>query len=68
MYVTCYACNGSGHNHNIYMENIMFHEGTDIPSYVCITCYSQFWWEDKDLRGKIWIEDNIAPITPPSSP
>ena len=68
MYVTCPHCNGSGHNHNIYMENIMFHEGTDIPSYVCITCYSPFWWEDKNLRGKIWIEDNITPITPPSSP
>jgi len=49
-------------------ENKMFHEGTDIPSYICITCYTPFWWEDIELRGKIWIEDNIVPITPPSSP
>jgi hypothetical protein len=67
MYVICYHCNGTGYNHNMDKE-IMLHEGTDIPSYVCITCYTPFWWEDIELRGKIWIQDNSIPITPPSSP
>ncbi len=67
MWITCYQCKGSGHNMDTNMDT-MFHEGTDLPSYVCIICYTPFWWEDKELRGKLWIEDNMAPITPPSSP
>ena len=67
MWITCYQCKGSGHNIDTNIDT-MFHEGTDVPSYVCITCYTPFWWEDKELRCKLWIEDNMAPITPPSSP
>ena len=66
MWVTCYHCDGSGYNNE--EQTSVFHLGTDVPSNICITCYTPFFWEDDDTRGKIWVYDNDIPITPPSSP
>lgn len=54
MWYTCHNCNGEG------VINVS----------PCILCsqYNIYFGDILTIYGHIWCEDNIEPITPPSSP
>ena len=69
MWVNCHECAGSGYNLND-SEDIIYHEGSNIPFFYCLHCYIPP--IDRDIwelfRGQLWLEDTIEPVDEPDEP